>query len=190
MIADVNTNTNGWPIYLNVSKSGTDIRLSNGATVTVDGNDVAWRFHTIAENILIFTMAANPNKSLTTSALRFTATAAGKTSTTLTGITFNNLIAGYVTGGIQIVVYKDLIAAGNIAGTGVVGTVTGLIPLTANNVIDAGSTVNYIVAIEGAVVNPASYTTDWSVSLTNANFGWLFASTYYNVAAFPFTSVK
>jgi hypothetical protein len=64
--------------------------------------------------------------------------------------------------------------------------------LTANNTVDAGSTVTYIVALEDTVIIPASNTVDWSVSLTNVNFNTpaLNANAYYNVGQLPMTEVK
>ncbi len=187
VVADVNSSTNGGPVFLNVLTAWTNIKGSNGTTLAIGGANVAGRSHAISENTVTLAMASNPNKSLTTSALKFTATAAGKTSVTLTGLAFNNTLAGY-TGPMTLIVYKDSIASANIAGTG--AYTGGIIALNANNVIDANSTVNYIVVIDGAVVNPSSYTTDRNVSLTNAYFLGLAGATYNNVGALPFTSTK
>ncbi len=185
VVADVNSSTNTSAIYLAVTAA--NIKGSNGTTIAATGGPVISRTHATAENVVTLAMAANPSKSLTTSALRFTATAAGKTSVTLTGLTFNNVFAGY-TGTQTLIVYKDSIATANIAGTG--AAAGGVIALSANNVIDAGSTANYLVVVDGALVDSTAYTTDWSVSLTNVYFGGLLGATYNNVGALPFTSTK
>ena len=59
-----------------------------------------------------------------------------------------------------------------------------------NSVIDAGSTVEYIAVVEGALVDPSSNSTDWNISLTNAYFGGFAAASYNSIGAIPFTSVK
>jgi len=40
------------------------------------------------------------------------------------------------------------------------------------------------------LVNPASYTTDWSVSLTNAYFNGFAAASFNSIGDLPFTSTK
>lgn len=187
ILADVNSNTNGWPVSLTIITSWTNFRSSNGTTYAVGWSNVLSNSHAISENTLVLAMSSNPSKSLTTSALRFTATAAGKNSVIITWLNFNNMLAGY-TGSMTLMIYKDSIAAGNIAGTGAYAW--GIIALNANNVIDAGTTTNYIVVINGALVDAGSYTTDWYISLTNVYFGGLAGATYSNVGSFPFTSVK
>ena len=194
IVADVNSSTDANPIALTITTGGTDIKGTNGNTINVAGVNVSTNNHAIAQNTASFVMSANPSKSLTTSALRFTVTAAGKTSITLTGLSMTNALAGY-TGTMLVSIYKTSIAAGNLAGQKALSNGTpDIIPMTSNSnlnsVIDAGSTVEYIVAIEGALVNSSSTSSDWNVSLTNANFGGISASTYNNIGAFPFTSTK
>lgn len=54
--------------------------------------------------------------------------------------------------------------------------------LTANNVVDAGTSATYVVVVKNITVDPASNSQDWSVSLkevTNSN--GINASAYTNV---------
>jgi hypothetical protein len=194
IIADVNTSTNTGPVSLAVLKAGTDIKGSNGNTLAVTGSNVAGNNHAISENIATLAMLANPSKALTTSALRFSVTAAGKDSVLLTGLRFTNALAGY-TGTILVTVYKTSIAGTNVAGqaaltNGVAQTIVMTGNGGLNSSIDAGSTVNYIVAIEGALVDPVSNSQDWSVTLNDAFFGGIGAASYTNLGALPFTSTK
>lgn len=152
IVADVNSNTTG-TVALTITTGSTNIKGSNGTTIAIGGANVTSNTHMILENTATLAMSANAGKLLTTSALRFTVTAAGKNSVELTGLNFNNLFAGYTTTSGQIVVYKTSIAAGNIAGSTSVGTVTGPVTLSANNVVDAGSTVEYVVALEGVIAS-------------------------------------
>jgi len=188
IIADVNSSTNYGPVTMAVATTGTTVKGTNGLSVNVAaGAAVASRTHAIAQNVPTLAMAANSNKALTTSALRFTVVATGTNNVTLTGLNMTNTLAGY-TGMTTVSVYKTSVATINLAGTGAYAG--GVVPLTANNVVDAGSTVEYIVVIDGALVDPGSYTTDWSVSLTNVYFGGYAAADYSSIGALPFTSVK
>ncbi|MBU1759096.1 hypothetical protein KKG31_08505 [Patescibacteria group bacterium] len=194
VIADVNTNTNVGPIVLTVDSANVNIKGSNGNTIAAAGSSVVSRSHAIAENVITVAKAANTNKSLTTSALRFTVTAAGTDSVLLTGVTLNNALAGY-TGTIGVRIYKSSINSANLAGSGVHvnGTAT-IFAMTqnsnANSTVDAGSTVEYIVALQGALIDPASSSQDWNVSLTDIYFGGITASTYNNIGELPMTEVK
>lgn len=178
--ADVNSDTNS--VSVNANLTSLSVRASNGTTVTPVFAAVASATHMIAENTFTVAKAANASKGLTTSALRFTVTAAGKDSVVLNSLNFNNLFAGYVTAGAQIKVYKTSTTAANLAGQTVAGTVTGPVTLSANNSVDAGTTATYIVVIENAVVDGGSNSQDWSVSLTDIDFGaGLLATNYNNV---------
>ncbi len=152
IVANVNSNTSAGPIALTVTTGGTNIKGSNGNTIAVAGVNVTTNNHAIAENTAVLAMTSNLSKSLTTSALRFSVTAAGKTNIQLTGLTMTNSLAGY-TGTMLVTVYKTSIAAGNMAaqkalanGSSSTLTMTGNSSL--NSVIDAGSTVEYIVVVE------------------------------------------
>lgn len=178
--ADVNSDTNG--VSVNADLTTLSVRASNGTTVTPVFAAVTSATHVIAENTFTVAKAANASKGLTTSALRFTVTAAGKDSVVLNSLNFNNLFAGYITAGAQIKVYKTSTTAANLAGQTVAGTVTGPVTLNANNSVDAGTTATYIVVIENAVVDGGSNSQDWSVSLTDIDFGaGLLATDYNNV---------
>lgn len=89
-------------------------------------------------------------------------------------------------------IYKTSIGASNLAATGTVGVMGGAINFTANRTIDAGTTTTYIVVIEGAIVDSNSTSHDWSVSLTNLNFGAnLDATGFDNIGgALPITETK
>lgn len=174
IVADVNSTTDYSPVTMSVATTGTTIKGSNGLTLNVTaGAAIASRTHAIAQNVPSLSGAVNSSKSLTTSALRFTVAAAGTNNVTLTGLTFNNALAGY-TGTMVLRVYKTSVASINLAGEApFVGTTSPTAVVmtgnsSANSVIDAGSTVEYIVAVEGALVDPGSNSTDRSISLTNA----------------------
>ena len=141
-------------------------------------------------------MASNPSKSLTTSALRFTVAATGTNSITLTGLAFNNALAGY-TGTMVLRVYKTSVASNNLAGEALFsGTISPTaIAMTGNSstnsIVDVvGGTVEYIVVVEGALVDPGAASADWNISLTNAYFGGFAATSYNSIGALPFTSAK
>ena len=187
VVADVNSNTNTAAISLTLATAGIDLKATNGSVVNPAAfTTIASRTHGIAENTLVIAKAANTSKLLTTSALRFTATAAGKNSVTLNSVSLTNLLAGY-TGTANVVIYKDSVSTANIAGSGAAATIA----LTANNTVDAGNTVTYIVAVEGVVVDSSKYSQDWSVALTNVLFNTsLNANLFNNVASFPITEVK
>ena len=181
IVADVNANTTG---DISLTLSSGSVESVSDATITSITSNVS-AHHKIAENTLIVAKASNPNQLITTSALRFTVTAAGKNSVSLSQFAFTNALAGY-SGNMNLVVYKDAVSAANKAGE--LNTTTGIVTLTSNNIVDAGNTVTYIVAIEGAI--SSSENRDWSVSLTNVVFAGLNASDYLNVGSFPMTEVK
>jgi hypothetical protein len=156
------------------------VRASNGTTVTPTFTAIASNSHVIALNSFTVAKAANGSKAITTSALRFDVTAVGKDKVTLNSLDFSNLLAGYATTSGQVKVYKTNTSVANLAGQTTAGTFNGTVNLSANNVVDAGTTTSYIVTIENIVGNAA--TQDWSVSLTNINFdGGLIATNFNNV---------
>ena len=183
--ADIPSNINASPVTLTVKTSGTEVKDSAGYVIPVVGSDISSSAHAISQNTAVFVMNTNPNKSLSTSALLFGVHVAGNTSITLTGLKFSNQIVGY-TGTMRLKVYANTISAGSLAGQSTVGTPTGLVPLTANNVISAGTTRDYIVVVEGAMMTASS--SSRSISLVDAYFGGLSAATYHNVLI-PFTSI-
>lgn len=143
------------------------------------------------KNVVNFTMtmAPNPNKALTTSTLRFKVRNNNSIGMTINGLKFNNSLIGYVWN-MRIVVYKNSLATVNIAWTSTIGTITGPITLTANNIIDARDSADYIVVIEGALADPNAPIQNRSVSLADAFFAWFNASAYPNFAPLPFTQTK
>jgi len=184
VVADVNSNTTLTTLALTLTS--TDVKGSNGLSTSATGT-VTSKTHATAENTLVIAKAANTSKLLTTSALRFTVTAAGKDTITLSGVDFSNAVAGY-TGTIVLKVYKNSVSSANIAGT--LNAKTGLVTLTANNTVDAGNTVTYVVVLDGAIIDSQSNSQDWSVSLTNVQVGTMNSSAYDNVASFPITETK
>lgn len=184
VVADVNSNTTLATLALTLTS--TDVKGSNGLATSATGT-VTSKTHATAENTLVIAKAANTSKLLTTSALRFTVTAAGKDTITLSRVDFSNAVAGY-TGTIVLKVYKNSVSSANIAGT--LNAKTGLVTLTANNTVDAGNTVTYIVVLDGAIIDSTSNSQDWSVSLTNVQVGTMNANAYDNVASFPITETK
>lgn len=198
VIADVNSNSNYGPINLTVDVSASTVKGTNGLAIAAAGSDVASRTHAVSQNVFTLAKASNSNKAITTSALRFTVTAAGKDNILLTGVTLNNALAGY-TGTVVVKVYKSSISSVNEAGTFNWNWATSngadiVVPMTSNSnvnsIIDAGSTVEYIVALEGTLVNSASTSTDWNVTLKNLYFGGLQATSYNNLGTLPMTEVK
>lgn len=185
VVADVNSNTVLGTVKMRLTSA--DIKSTNGSVIAVTWSPVDSRVHGTSENTMVVTKATNSSKLLTTSALRFTVAAAGKDSVTLTGLNFNNQLAGY-TGTVKVIVYKNSVSTANKAWE--LNASTGLVPLNANNTVDAGSSVTYIVVLDGALINSSSNTQDWSVSLTDVLFGGLSASSYDNAGAFPITETK
>jgi len=191
LVADVNSNTNG--VSVNGRFTTIDVKWTNGLVVNKTAQILS-NNHAISENTMVVAKASNPDKALTTSALRFTVTAAGKDSVLLTGIKLNGALAGY-TGTIVVKIYKTSINSANEAGTAsLTNAADQIIALTSNSsinsTVDAWSTVTYIVALEWALVDPASNSTDWNVTLKNVYFGWVGAATYYNLGTLPMTEVK
>jgi hypothetical protein len=177
ILADVNSDSTG---SVAMSLTTAAVRASNGTTVTPTFTAIASNSHVIALNSFTVAKAANGSKAITTSALRFDVTAVGKDKVTLNSLDFSNLLAGYATTSGQVKVYKTNTSVANLAGQTTAGTFNGTVNLSANNVVDAGTTTSYIVTIENIVGNAA--TQDWSVSLTNINFdGGLIATNFNNV---------
>lgn len=191
VIADVNTNTTGTTVSLTVDQANMNIKGSNGLTIAAAGSSVTSRTHAIAENTMVVAKLANSGKALTTSALRFSVTAAGKDSVTLTGLTLTTSLVGY-TGMTNVVVYKNSIGATNKVGEAVFTGVTQTIALTANgsvnSIIDAWSTVNYLVVVEWALVSGTAF--DWNVTVSDVLFGGIGAKDFYNLGDFPMTETK
>jgi hypothetical protein len=187
ILADVNSDSTG-SVSLNLTTAA--VRASNGTTVAPTFTAIASNTHVIALNSFTVAKAANTSKGITTSALRFDVTAAGKDKVTLSGLNFSNLLAGYATTGAQVKVYKTSTSVANIAGQTTAGTFNGTVSLTANNIVDAGTTASYIVTVEGIVGNAT--TQDWTVSLTDVIFdGALLATSFNNVGGgLAITEVK
>lgn len=179
LLADVNSDTNITGLV--VSLTTAQVRASNGSTVAVATfAPVVSNVHAVAENTFVVSKATNSSKGLTTSALRFTVAASGKDSVTLNSLNFNNLLAGYDITASELKVYRTSTTLANLAGAGIVGTVTGPLALTANNVVDAGTSATFIVVLENTVVDGVSNSQDWSVSLTDIVFDGTFVAVDYD----------
>lgn len=185
LIADLNTNVNNVDIYVNLDVAGSNIRSTNGLNIPMVGSVVVGNQHTIAENTAVVVKTTNSSKDLATSALRFSVTASGKDQVTLSWATFDNVLSGY-TGATTLTVYKSSIGSSNVVGT---AWITWPITFTANNTVDAGSTVNYIVTIDGTQEASAN-NPSWTVRLNDVEFGTISASDYENMWSFPITEVK
>lgn len=189
--ADANTNNNasGFELTLN----SLTFRDSNGSEDTQTGS-VSSNTHAVVENLAIFAKASNPSKEISSSALRFTVTASGKNSVTLTGLTLEGRLSGYDVSGATVKVYKDSVNSNNLAFSGTIdgsGALQG-VTATANGkgTVDAGSTVTYIVLVEGAIGASGSNTLDWNIRLTDVQFGGVSANAYTNLGDFPITETK
>lgn len=175
ILADVNSDSTG-SVAMTLNTAA--VRASNGTTVTPTFTAIASNTHVIALNSFTVAKAANGSKGITTSALRFDVAAVGKDKVTLNSLNFSNLLAGYDTSAAQVKVYKTNTSVANLAGQTSAGTFNGTVTLSANNVVDAGTTTSYIVTVEGIVGNAA--TQDWSVSLTDINFDAALMATAFN----------
>lgn len=185
LIADLNTNVNNVDIVVNLAVAGSNIRSTNGLNIAMIWNNVAGNVHTISENTAVVAKLTNSSKDLATSALRFSVTASGKDQVTLSWATFDNVLSGY-TGATTLTVYKSSIWSSNIVGT---AWITWPITFTANNTVDAGSTVNYIVTINGTQEASAN-NPSWTVRLNDIEFGTISASDYDNMWSFPITETR
>lgn len=182
VIADANNNTN--VSNVSVTLDSVKITSSNGSDKTVDANVIS-NTHAVAENVLVVAKDANANKSLSSSALVFTVTASGKDSVTLSGFTIDTTPVGYTSTG-TVEIYKDTYSAGNKLNTTVSGNVV-TIASAGNNTVDAGSTVKFIVVLNGAVKNSSANTISYEVKLSDIQTSTVSSlKAYNNAGAFPF----
>jgi hypothetical protein len=193
LVADVNTNVNA-SFSVVLDKSLTKVRGTNGTVKDAEGVNVSSNTHLVAENKAVVAKSSNASKDISTSALRFSVTASGKDQVTLSGATFNNLLSGY-TGSAMVKVYKDTIQSANLLGSGshVNGTDV-VVSFDNNKTDDAGSTNNYIVVVEGVVIDSNANTPSWTVRLSDlevvSGSAVIFAKEYNNMGEFPLTEIK
>lgn len=190
LVADANSNVTAGSAE--VTLTTLNIRGSNGSTVTPSFSALTSNTHAIAEDSMVVAKGTNGSKNLSTSALRFTVAASGKDSVTLDNIDFDTILAGY-TGTASFSIYKSSVTMANLVGTSAVNIGNDSITLTslANNTVDAGQTVTYIVVVTGLAVDPNSNSQDWSITLTDLDFNGLTATDYDNVGgALPITESK
>ena len=200
LIADVNTNVDGVDFNVTLDVSASNIKGTNGTLYVIDGSDVASNVHFIVENKAVVSKNTNGSKSLTTSALRFSVTATGEDSVELNTISFNNIFSGYTGAAATVKVYKNSVSAGNLLGTSAAfdaaaggGAIT--VTLSANNTVDEGITMNYIVVVDGVAVDALANSSDWTVSATDINFDASVATDvdvadYENLGDLPITETK
>jgi hypothetical protein len=195
LVADVNTNVNA-SFSVVLDKALTYVKGSNGLVKLADASsvNVSSNTHLVAENKAVVAKSSNASKDISTSALRFSVTASGKDQVTLSGATFNNLLSGY-TGSAMVKVYKDTIQSANLLGSGshVNGTDV-VVSFNNNKTVDAGSTNNYIVVVEGVVIDSNANTPSWTVRLADLSVvsgsATISAKAYNNMGEFPLTETK
>lgn len=186
VVADINSSTNQSGVSASVAYTGSQITSSNGSVIAMVGTDVIGAAHDVAENTFKVAQVAPVSKDIATDAMRFKVDAFGKNSVTLSGATFANLLSGY-TGSYVLTVVR----ASDNAVLGTVSAETGLVSFTDNNVIDAGTSATFIVKVVGAVIDGASNSQGWTVSLTSLEVGTLDAASYpKNLETLPLTSNK
>lgn len=162
VVANVNSNTNFSGVQINVVTSGSKITGTNGAEVAMIGVTATGASHDVNENTFKITQATPTSKEIASDALRFKVTASGKNSVTLSGANFTNQLTGY-TGSFMLEVIRssDQSVLGSATGS------TGIITFTANNTIDAGSTVEFQVRIRNAIKESTSQQSSWQMTLGN-----------------------
>ncbi len=177
VVADINTNVST-AADLQIAVSTGNVRASNGLTAgSLNASSLVANAHKVLDRTIVVAKLDNPNKSLTTSAMRFSVTANGK-DVNLSGVTAILTAAGYdgVGSDLTVKLYKNTVSAAN--------EVTG--PTT----IDAGTTVTFIVAVPGALINSTSSSQDWIITLSAINIDSLNVAPYTNVGEFPMTERK
>jgi hypothetical protein len=189
VVADVNSSTNVTGVVVNVVATGvtggSSITGTNGATVLITAATVVGASHDVSENTFKVTLGTPTSKNIATAAMEFTVNAFGKNSVTLSGATFNNVLSGYTGGTLTVVRKSDNATVATGIGT------NGSVTFVAGTSIDAGTSATYIVKMVGAVVDAATTTPDWSVSLTSLTAGTLDAANYpKNTDTFPLTTNK
>jgi hypothetical protein len=176
LIADINSNIST-AADLVVNLVSADGRASNGTTVG-SATAGAANAHKIFDKSVVITKELNPNKSITTSALRFKVNAIGK-DVELNNIDLALSTAGYTAGSTDLAdikVYKNSVAMAN--------------EVTRPTTVDAGTEVTFIVTVPTALVDGGSSSQDWNIALNGIEVNGLDVSPFYNVGEFPMTERK
>ena len=209
IIADANLNTSVTGVYINLAKTGSTIKSSNGSVIAMVGDNVTSNIDRIEENMAVIAKDSNSDKDLANSAIRFSITASGNDKVTLAKITVKPNISGYKDGTTSwstmtgvLSIYKDSVSDSNLVGTGVY-TNNQAVDFDADNynTIDAGSTNHYIVTFNNVVIDSNANSSDWSVNITdsivdldgntaNGTTGNVNVSSYDNMGTLPLTEVK
>lgn len=187
LIADVNTNVVATSVSSQLVLASSTIKATNGKVISMIWSNVSSNTHLIDENKAFVAKSTNSSKDISTSALRFSVTATGKDKVTLTSATFDNQFSWYDWTW-ALTVYKDSISPANKVGF--VNGKTWVVTFTANYTVDAGSTNNYIVVVEGLNINSVANTPSWTVRLSNLQVGTISANLYDNMGSFPLTETK
>ena len=173
VIANMNNNISS-AATLVVGLTSANGRASNGTTVGAAGGVLVANAHTVFDKSVVIAKDLNPNKSLTSSALRFKVNAIGK-DVSLSTISLTPTFAGY-TGDLTVKIYKNSVSAAN--------------EVTRPTTIDAGTEVTFIAAVPGALVNSSSSSQDWNISFNGIEVNGLQVNPFYNVGEFPMTERK
>ncbi|MDD5769333.1 MAG: S-layer homology domain-containing protein [Candidatus Gracilibacteria bacterium] len=192
LIADLNTNVIATNVVVELLYASSNIKATNGSTIAMVGANVLSNTHLVDENKAVIAKATNSSKDISTSALRFSVTASGKDQVTLSGATFSNQLSGYTGSTVLVKVYKDTVSSANLVGS-VSTTANGgdvTVPFTANNTVDASSTNNYIVVVDGVTIDANANTPSWTIRANTIYVGSIDASLYNNMGEFPLTETK
>lgn len=111
------------------------------------------------------------------------------TTGTLSGTTASGTVVATYESVAKLVVYKDSISTGNKLGEIALGS-GSTVAFNQVQTVDAGSTNNYIVAIEGALIDATANTPSWTIRMTNLLVGSINANAYDNMGQFPLTETK
>jgi hypothetical protein len=169
LVADINSNIST-AADLIVALTDADGRASNGTTVGSETVGVA-NAHKVFDKSVVISKDLNPNKSITTSAMRFKVNAIGKDVTIDTASIVLSQ-AGY-TGDLTVKVYRNSVSSAN--------------EVTRPTTVDAGTEVTFIVAVPGALIDAGSSSQDWNMILNGLTVSGLNIAPYYNVGEFPMT---
>lgn len=195
LTADVNLNTSKTNVSVSLDQTNSKVQSNNGVIldITPSTSAITSNIHRIEENNAIIAKTTNTSKDLNISAVRFSISAIGKNQAIISNITIKTNLTGY-TGATDISIYKDTISNINLVWSGTISSVWTLIQTTSNNIINSGSTNNYIIVVNWAVIDSTANTSDWSVIIEDITYNLgttdITASTYNNMGSFPITEVK
>ncbi|EKE29443.1 MAG: hypothetical protein ACD_2C00174G0005 [uncultured bacterium (gcode 4)] len=189
VMADVNDKTSITGLKMILKISDSHIRWSNWRIINLSWSDVVSWVHSITQTIAAINKALNPNKELTTSALRFTVTAPPSwNGVIMNSIDVSALLSGYIWNA-TVKVYKNLISQSTLAWAGNIWSNQKIL-LWGNNSTDPGNTNTFIITVEGAILNPNSSMSEWIVRLEDVVIWGISTRAYSNIAQLPISEVK